>query len=223
MYYDIFLIIAILLIPAIAQLFITTNYKKYSRIELNTKISGFEVARKMLDSNGLEKIYIVETTGKLTDHYDPSKKVVRLSKEVFHGETISAASIAAHEVGHAIQDHKGYFYMKFRSAIFPVVRIATQFSYIIIILSFLLEMARLFYLGIATVALGLLFQLVTLPVEFNASSRAKEELLKLKIITDGESKGAGKVLGAAAMTYVAGVLATALQLLRFVMMFARRR
>jgi len=220
---DIIMIIAILTIPAIAHLFVHATYKKYSRIELDKKITGFEVARKILDANGLEKIYIVETGGKLTDHYDPSKKVVRLSKEIFHGETISAASIAAHEAGHAIQDHKGYLYMKIRSAIFPVVRIATQFSYIIIILSFIFEMAHLFYLGIATVAAGLLFQLVTLPVEFDASKRAKDEMQKLKLISTGEAKGASKVLNAAAMTYVAGVLATALQLLRFVMMFKGRR
>jgi len=220
---DIIMIIAILAIPAIAQLFVTVNYNKYTRIELNKKVNGFEVARKILDANGLEKVHIVETQGKLTDHYDPSKKVVRLSKDIFHRETISAASIAAHEAGHAIQDAKGYIYMRFRAAIFPVVRIATQFSFIIIILSFIFEMAELFYLGIATVALGLLFQLVTLPVEFNASKIAKDELIKLNLISPGEVKGASKVLGAAAMTYVAGVLATALQLLRFIMMFRGRR
>ena len=213
----------ILLIPLIAQLYVTSNYNKYKLMVLDKKISGFEVARKILDENGLESIYIVETKGTLSDHYDPSRKVVRLSHDIYHGESVASASIAAHECGHAIQDKEGYFYMRIRSFIFPIVRIATGVSYAIIFLGIIFELINLFILGIALVGAGLLFQLITLPVEFNASKRAKENLNKLHITTNAENIGSNNVLNAAAMTYVAGVLATALQILRLVMLANNRR
>jgi len=176
-----------------------------------------------LDSNDLQDVHIVEVKGSLSDHYDPTRKVVRLSTDVFHGTSIASTSIAAHECGHAIQDKEGYFFMRVRSFIFPVVRIATSVSYAIIFIGLLLQALDLIYIGIAFVALGLVFQLVTLPVEFNASNRAKEKINSLNLASEKETEGVSKVLNAAAMTYVAGVLASALQLLRLILAFGSRR
>ncbi len=220
---DLILLLLILIIPAIAQMMVTTNYNKYKDEPNQKELSGFEVARKILDKNGLEDIHIVEVKGNLTDHYDPSRKVVRLSSDIFHGTTVAATAIAAHECGHALQDKEGYFYMRLRAFIFPIVRIATSVSYAIIFIGLLLQALDLIYIGIAFVGLGLIFQIVTLPVEINASKRAKEQIEKLALATKSESEGVTKMLNAAAMTYVAGVLASALQLLRLVLAFGNRR
>lgn len=220
---DLLIILGIIIIPVIAQIYISTNYSKYKILENSKNISGFEVARKILDKNNLEDIHIVEVRGSLSDHYDPNRKVVRLSKEVFHGTSIASASIAAHECGHAIQDKEGYSFMKFRSLIFPLVRISNYFSYIVLLIGLLTEAMNLFLLGIALVSIGLLFQLITLPVEFNASSRAKEELKKLKLVTEEESLGVSSMLNSAAMTYVAGVISNILDLLRLILIFNNRR
>ena len=159
----------------------------------------------------------------MSDHYDASRKVVRLSGDVFNGESIAAMAVAAHEVGHAVQDKEGYFFLKVRSFIYPIVKICSSISYIVIVLGFLLEMLNLIYLGIALVGSGLIFQLITLPVEFNASKRAKESLKKYKLTKSGEDAGIDAMLNSAAMTYVAGVLAAGLQILRFILMIDNRR
>ena len=214
---DLLLIILILLIPFLAQIGISSSYNKYKRIKNERQISGFEVAREILDKNGLEDIYVVETKGNLTDHYDPTKKVVRLSSEVFHCKTVASAAIAAHECGHAIQDKENYAFLRIRSAIFPIVNIATRISYYIIFIGFLLQALDLVYFGIALTALGLVFELVTLPVEFDASSRALKKIEEYQIVNSSEHAGAKSVLTAAALTYVAGVLASILQILRLLL------
>lgn len=214
---DTILILLIIIIPLLAQLKIQSSYNRYKRVENNKKRSGFEVAREILDKNGLEDIYIVEIKGELTDHYDTTKKVVRLSTDIFHGETIAAAAVAAHECGHAIQDKESYTFLKIRSAIYPVVNVATSISYYIILLGFLMQAFRLIYLGIALTCCGLLFQVVTLPVEFDASRRALEKLQDYKIVDNSEFAGAKEVLTAAALTYVAGVLASMLQIFRLIL------
>lgn len=214
---DTILILLIIIIPLLAQLKIQSSYNRYKRVENNKKKSGFEVAREILDKNGLEDIYIVEIKGELTDHYDPTKKVVRLSTDIFHGETIAAAAVAAHECGHAIQDKESYTFLKIRSAIYPVVNVATSISYYIILLGFLMQAFQLIYLGIALTCCGLLFQVVTLPVEFDASRRALEKLQDYKIVDNSEFDGAKEVLTAAALTYVAGVLASMLQVFRLIL------
>lgn len=214
---DTILILLIIIIPLLAQLKIQSSYNRYKRVENNKKKSGFEVAREILDKNGLEDIYIVEIKGELTDHYDPTKKVVRLSTDIFHGETIAAAAVAAHECGHAIQDKESYAFLKIRSAIYPVVNVATSISYYIILLGFLMQAFQLVYLGIALTCCGLLFQVVTLPVEFDASRRALEKLQDYKIVDSSELAGAKEVLTAAALTYVAGVLASMLQIFRLIL------
>ncbi len=220
---NLLLILGIIAIPLIAQVGISTNYSKYKNLENAKKLSGFEVARKILDKNGLEDMHIVEVRGNLTDHYDPSRKVVRLSSEIFHGETIAAAAVAAHECGHAIQDKQGYLYMRIRSIIFPVVHLANYFGYIVLFIGLLTEAFNMFALGIGLVGTGLVFQLVTLPVEFNASSRAKKELEKLKLVSKSDAIGVDKMLTSAAMTYVAGVLSSILELLRLILIFTNRR
>lgn len=219
---DIILIVAILALPAIAQGLIMSTYKKY-KAEVNGKqISGFEVARKILDANGLEDMDIVATSGQLTDHYDPKRKVVRLSQDIFDGSSVAAMAVAAHECGHAIQDKEGYVMMRLRSLIYPVVNIGTSISYFIIVIGFLFQILNLVYIGIALTGLGLLFQIVTLPVEFNASKRAGIQLNSLGIASVSDQSGAKKVLTAAALTYVAGVLSSALQIFRLILIYGRR-
>ncbi len=216
---DLILIILILLIPAIAQMFISINYSNYKKQSLEKKVSGQEVARKILDNHGLSDIYVVEVKGNLTDHYDPSRKVVRLSSEVFHGETIASAAIAAHECGHAIQDKEKYFMLRLRSLIYPIVNLGTSLSYIIILIGIVMQALDLVYVGIALTGLGLIFQLITLPVEFDASKRALKILEDENIVVSSEHIGCKKILTSAAMTYVAGVLASALQILRLILIF----
>lgn len=220
---DLIICLLIVIIPALAQLFISINYSKYKRIFNESKITGQEVARKILDSNNLEKIYVVVTGGNLTDHYDSSRKVIRLSKDIYDNESIASLAVAAHECGHAIQDKDGYFFMRLRSFIYPIVRIGTMFSYLVIFIGAVAEAMNIIYLGIALVALGLIFQLVTLPVEFDASKRALNELKNLGLVTDDELDGAKKMLTSAALTYVAGVLSSVLELLRLIFIFTDRK
>ncbi len=211
---DTLLIVLIILIPLIAQIKITSCYNRYKQEKNSCKLTGQEVARKILDENGLNDVHIVEIKGELTDHYDPTRKVVRLSTAIFHGETIAAASVAAHECGHAIQDKENYTFLKIRSAIYPVVNVATNISYYIIFAGLLLQAFKMAYIGIGLTCCGLLFQLVTLPVEFDASKRALNKLEEYNLLAKSEIDGAKNVLSAAALTYVAGVLASILQILR---------
>ena len=220
---DLIICILILIIPGIAQIFISINYNKYKGILNNKKISGQETARKLLDSNNLENIYVVATNGNLTDHYDSSRKVIRLSKDIYNNESIASVAVAAHECGHAIQDKDGYFFMRLRSFIYPIVRIGTMTSYVIIFLGAIFEAINIIYLGIALVGLGLLFQLVTLPVEFDASKRALEEIKRLDLVSDDELLGAKRMLTSAAFTYVAGVLSSILELLRLILIFSDKK
>lgn len=214
---DTLLIILIILIPLIAQIKISSNYNRYKREKNTCNLTGQEVARKILDENGLNDIHIVEIKGELTDHYDPTRKVVRLSTDIFHGDTIAAASVAAHECGHAIQDKENYTFLRIRSAIYPVVNVATSVSYYIILIGFLLQALQLVYLGISLTCCGLIFQLVTLPVEFDASKRALNKLEEYHLLASSEMDGAKNVLTSAALTYVAGVMASILQIFRLLL------
>ena len=204
-------------ITLIAQILVSARYSKYSKI-LNSKgLTGFDVAKKILEKNGLGDIYVVETKGYLSDHYDPGHNVIRLSHGVFHGESLSAAAIAAHEVGHAIQKKQGNFFMKIRSFIFPIVNFSSQFGYIAILIGLIFGYMRLFYLGIFMLFVILFFQLVTLPVEFDASRKAMANLEKYNILLADEKRGARKVLVAAALTYVASLVTTLLEILRLLL------
>lgn len=219
---DLIIVLLILILPACAQMFITTSYNKYRRIDNEGNLSGFDVARQILDKNDLKDMYIVETKGTLSDHYDPSQKVVRLSSDIYHGKTVAAMAVAAHECGHAIQDKEGYLYMRFRSFLFPIVNVATTFSYLIIAFGLAFQAMGLIWIGIGCVGTGLLFQIVTLPVEIDASKRASKEIEALKIAQPEEQDGVKKMLIAAASTYVAGVLASALDLLRLILALTNR-
>lgn len=220
---DLLIIILMLVIPAIAQTFVTSNYYKYKGIENSSGTTGFEVARKILDKNGLKDVYVVETKGNLTDHYDPKRKVVRLSTDVYHGKSVASIAVSAHECGHALQDKDNYTYMRIRSIIFPVVNFATSISYFIIFLGLLFESLNLVWLGIILVGTGLIFQIVTLPVEIDASKRAKALIEELKLADINEQEGVSKMLTAAASTYLAGVLSSALELLRLILIFGNNR
>lgn len=211
-----------LIIPMIAQIYVSSSYNKFKRLNNGKSMSGFEVARKILDKNGLKDLYVVETKGNLTDHYDPKRKTVKLSSEVFHGDSIAAMAVAAHECGHAIQDKEGYFFMKVRSFIFPIVSFGTKFAYIVLFIGLVANMMNLIWAGILLVGLGLLFQLVTLPVEFDASRRALKELETSIAVPNNDLEGTKIMLNAAAMTYVAGVLSSALEILRLILIFNDR-
>lgn len=211
---DYILIISIILIPVIANIYVQVTYKKYRQIVLKNDLSGCEVANKILANNQLDKLYVVEVPGTMTDHYDSSRQAVRLSHDVFQNNTIASIAIAAHECGHAIQDKEQNFLMRIRTIIFPVVSFANSIAGWVIVLGFILNILDLVYLGIACVTIGLMFQLITLPLEFNASKKALAEVEKNFDLISDELNGIKKVLNAAALTYVAGVLATMLQLLR---------
>ncbi len=211
-----------LIIPLIAQIYINVCHDKYRRIENKKKLTGFDVARKILDSNGLKDIYVVETRGNLTDHYDPRRKTVKLSSDVFHGDSVASMAVAAHECGHAIQDKEGYLFMKIRSFIFPIVSFGTKIAYIVLFIGLIADIMNLVWAGILLVGLGLIFQLVTLPVEINASKRAIIELENKIGALDNDLDGTKSMLTAAALTYVAGVLSSALEILRLILIFRDR-
>lgn len=216
---SILLYLLILAVPLMAQFYVKFMYNKSRQVKNTKQISGFEVAREILDKNGLNDMYVVETQGIMSDHYDSRQKVIRLSKEVYHGESIASMSIAAHEVGHALQDKDGYLFMRIRSFIFPIVNIGTKLSYFVLFIGVAMQMADLVNLGIVLVSLGLLFQLVTLPVEFDASKRALKELVENNIASNNDKDKSKKMLTAAALTYVAGVLASLMEILRLMLIF----
>lgn len=205
-----------------AQININSNYKKFKEVKVKKGLSGQEVARKILDANGLENIHIVETQGELTDHYDPKRKVIRLSHTIFHEDSISSVGVAAHECGHAIQDKEGYTFMKIRSALVPFVNLVSYLGYFGLVISIIGGLTGYLKISILVLVATIIFQLVTLPVEFDASKRAKEQLIKLGIIDNDEHEQVSKVLSAAAMTYVAGLISNLLQLLRLIILLAGR-
>ncbi len=218
---NIVLYLLALVIPTIASININTCYAKYKSISNKKKLSGFEAARKILDENGLKDMYVVEVKGNLTDHYDPTQKVVRLSSDVFHGETIAAVAVAAHECGHAIQDKENYAWMKFRSTIYPIINFGTNMAYILLIVSLLLQIVDFLMIAVVMIFLSLIFQLVTLPVEFDASKRALKCLKTYDLVSEDEHEGSEKVLKAAALTYVAAVLSSILNLIRLLSISSR--
>lgn len=184
---------------------------------------GAEVARKILDENGLYNVNIEEVGGVLSDHYDPRSKTVRLSSENYHGHSVAAAAIAAHEVGHAIQDEEAYSFLRLRHTLVPVANIGSNFSWILIILGMLLGMSNFVLLGIVFMLAAVLFQLVTLPVEFNASSRAMDQIVALGVIRNDEESETKKVLSAAALTYVAAAAIAVLELARLILVYTGMR
>lgn len=209
----------LLIIPLWAQTKVKSTYKKYSQKPTSSGMSGAQVARKILDDNGLYHVSIEETKGTLTDHYDPRHKVVRLSSDIYHGHSMASSAVAAHEVGHAIQDQQDYAFLRFRSALVPVANFGSNVSFFLILAGLLLGMADMLLLGIIFMSAAVLFQLVTLPVEFDASNRAMAQLVSTGVIRNNEERETKKVLNAAAMTYVAAALVAVAELFRFIFIF----
>lgn len=209
----------VLIIPIWASGRVKKAYNKYSQVRNSADMTGAEVARKILDDNGLYDVRIEEVKGQLSDHYDPRAKTVRLSSENYHRPSVAGAAVAAHEVGHAIQDAENYSFLNFRSALAPVASLGSNASFFFLIAGLIFSISNLVFVGIIFMAAAVLFQLVTLPVEFNASNRAMEQMVSSGIIRNNEERETKKVLNAAAMTYVAGALVAILELVRFVLMF----
>lgn len=209
----------LLIIPIWAQSKVKRTYKKYSKKSTSSYMTGAEVARKILNDNGIYDVQVEETRGFLSDHYDPRKKVVRLSSGNYHGQSMASSAIAAHEVGHAIQDAEAYAFLRFRHALVPVASFGSNISIFLIIGGFIFGMMNLVFFGIIFFAAAVLFQLVTLPVEFNASSRAMTQLVSTGVINNNEERETKKVLNAAALTYVAAALVALAELIRFILMF----
>lgn len=200
-----------------AQGYINSTYRKTRKIKSKSNMSGAEVARKILDSNNLFDVRVVETRGFLSDHYDPKNKVVRLSSDVYSNSSIASISVAAHEVGHAIQDKNGYFFLRLRSSIIPFVNIASSLGYVAMLIGLFMSSMHFFRIGILLEMVILFFQLVTLPVEFNASHRALVQLEELSIVDSLEKRRCFSMLRAAAFTYVAAVLTAILEIVRLIM------
>ena len=217
----------LMLIPAIiiamwAQGKVSSTYRKYRSVRTMNGYTGEQVARMMLDEADLYDIPVVETSGELSDHYDPMRRVVRLSRDVFHGTSVATAGIAAHEIGHAIQHKEHYKPLVLRTSIATGVNFASQMSMILFFLGIFLSIPGLTTIGIIFFSASVIYQLVTLPVEFNASNRALKVLEGRGILFGDEVNGAKKVLGAAAMTYVAAALMSITQLLRLIALSNRR-
>jgi Zn-dependent membrane protease YugP len=206
-----------------ASLHVKNTFRRWSQVPIQTRMTGSEAARRMLDSNGLYDVPVEAIAGQLTDHYDPTARAVRLSESVYGDNSIAAVSVACHEVGHAIQHSSHYPALVMRHRMFPLVNFTSGISPYLIIAGFLLALNNLILIGIIFFSAAVAFQLVTLPVEFNASARARKQMVTHGFINEEESAGAGKVLNAAALTYVAAALVSLLQLLKFVMIFLNNR
>lgn len=211
----------------VAQMRVSTTFRKYSKIRSRSGMTGAQAAQRILELSGIYDVRIEHIRGELTDHYDPSAKILRLSDATYGSTSVAAIGVAAHECGHAVQHHKEYAPLKIRTALVPAANIGSKLGIPIILLGVLLGMNQLFIqIGIWVFALAVLFQVVTLPVEFNASGRALSMLGSYGLMENDETRGCRKVLGAAALTYVAAAASSILQLLRLILLFgnnSRRR
>ncbi|GFP75984.1 zinc metallopeptidase [Clostridium fungisolvens] len=217
------LLVPAMLISIYAQSKISSTFNKYSRVKSYNGYTGAQVARIILDDSGLHNVPIELVSGKLSDHYDPRQKVLRLSQDVYYSNSVASIGVAAHEVGHAIQHKNSYAPLIIRNTIVPAVNIGSNFSWILFVLGLMLGIRPLITFGILLFSAVVVFQIITLPVEFNASSRALKILKSRNILYPDEVKGAQKVLSAAAMTYVAATLMAISQLLRLIVISDRDR
>ncbi|HOQ79619.1 MAG TPA: zinc metallopeptidase [Candidatus Cloacimonadota bacterium] len=218
------LIIPVLILAFWAQAKVRSNFTKYSRIRANSGLTGAEVAEHILHANGIHDVVVLPEKGELTDHYNPSTKEVHLSGPIFSGSSLASISIAAHEVGHAIQHARGYYPVVLRAQILPAANFGSSMAFPLFILGLIFSYPMLMDIGIILFSIALLFHLVTLPVEFNASARAITQLRELGIVTDkGEINGCKNMLSAAAMTYVASTLMALMQLIRLLLLRGSRK
>lgn len=202
---------------------VRSTFKRWSEVRTRTGLTGYEAARRMLDSNGLYDVPIEVVPGALSDHYDPINRVVRLSEPVYYESSISSISVACHEVGHAIQHSESYAMLVMRHKMFPLVNISSRVAPLLIIAGLIFQQFNsLLLVGIIFFSAAVAFQLITLPVEFNASNRARQLMVAEGFIANDEEHGVAKVLNAAAMTYVAAALISVLELLKYIMIFSNR-
>lgn len=225
MYWDstIIILIPAIIFSIIAQIMVKSAFSKYSKVRNSRGLTGADAAREILDRNGLTNVRIEHISGSLTDHYDPKANVIRLSDDVYGSATVAAVGVAAHEAGHAVQYAEGYYPIKIRNAIIPVTRFGSSLSTPLVILGLVLSWDFIITAGILLFCAVVLFQAITLPVEFNASGRALKTLRSSHFLEDDEMKGARSVLTAAAMTYVAAMLSALLSLVRLLVISGRRR
>ncbi|MCA9859331.1 MAG: zinc metallopeptidase [Thermomicrobiales bacterium] len=212
-----------LLLSMWAQSKVKGNFQKYSQVRNGAGLTGAQTSRRILDNEGLQSIPVEQVQGALTDHYDPRSKVLRLSQPVYGVDSVAAMAVAAHEAGHALQQKDGYSALKFRSAIVPLANIGSQLGFLLLFLGIIIGISGLSWAGVGLFAMSTLFALVTLPVEFNASRRAKTELNQLGLTGPDDAAAVDKVLDAAAWTYVAGFLSSLLSLLYFIRIANRGR
>ncbi len=222
------IVLPCILLSLWASASVNSTFKKYSKQISSRHITGAEAAQRVLRANGVSGVQIQQVAGKLTDHFDPKANVIRLSPDVYGSASTAAIGVACHEAGHAVQYAKSYFPIKLRAAIIPITNFGSKLAMPLILIGLLLSYFgnfsyTLVYIGIGCFALSLVFQLITLPVEFNASRRAMQSIEQAEILTTEERKGARKTLTAAAMTYVAAVAVSLAQLLRLILLFGGRR
>ena len=211
-----------LVIGMIAQSRVKRTFARNLQVPVANGLSGAEVARRVLDANGLHDVPIEEVQGSLSDHYDPRNRTVHLSSDVYRGQSISSTAVGAHEVGHAIQHAQAYAFFRFRSALFPAVQFASNIWFLFLIGGLFFQVFQFFVIAIALYSIAVLFQVVTLPVELDASRRAKKQLHDLGLVVSTEEGRVKSVLTAAAFTYVAGALAAVAILLYYLSIFTNR-
>ena len=217
------LIIPAIIISLIAQMKVKTTFAKYSKIRTMRGLTGAQAAEAVLRNNGVVGVQIERVSGELTDHFDPKANVIRLSDSVFSSNSIAAVGVAAHEAGHAVQYAEEYTPIKIRSVIYPIAQVGSYLSWILILIGLFMNFSGLIFAGLIAFSAAVLFQLVTLPTEFDASKRAIEGIKSTNSLDEDETKGAKAVLSAAAMTYVAAVIVSLAQLLRLLLIFGGRR
>ena len=221
--YLIYMIPAFILM-SLVTLYVKSTYSKWSRVASRSGLNGYQAAQKLIASGGLYGIQVEGVAGSLSDHYDPRKKVLRLSQGVAQSSSVASLAVAAHELGHARQDAENYFPLRFRGAMVPLVNIGSSMGWIFIILGLALNWPQLAWIGVAAFAGGAIFALATIPVELNASTRARQLLSDTGIIqTEDEMRGVRKMLNAAALTYVAGLITAVLQLFYYISLVGGRR
>lgn len=216
-YWYVILVVPMIIFSLIMSANVKSTYSNYVGVRCRSGITGAEAARRILLANGITDVQLAVCGGELTDHYDPRKRVVSLSADVFNSSSVAAVGIAAHEVGHVCQHYSGYAPIKIRNAVLPIATIGSSLSVPLIIAGFIFSFRPLVLAGVIAFAAVVLFQLVTLPVEFNASSRAMKSLVSCGILSQDETSGTRKVLTAAAMTYVASLAVSLAQLLRLIL------
>lgn len=224
-YYDPTYILVIIgaVLCILASSRVNSTYAKYAKVRARGGMTGAEAAQRILSMSGINDVRIEHVGGSLTDHYDPAKKVLRLSDSVYGSRSVAAIGVAAHECGHALQHKEGYFPLKFRAFLVPAANIGSRLGLPLVILSLVMGLGSLARIGVWVFAIAVLFQVVTLPVEFNASGRALRMVESYGIMNADEVDDCKRVLGAAALTYVAAVASSVLQLLRLLILTGNRR